>query len=123
MTKRNSAQSSDDERYSALAAPSIFDLLEPLGDALLAAGGPDIRCGYARATGGVDIPYIVEAVAGRYKVFELALRELESANETLCAARTKAQYLSLVDAGQEPLLERLDSARRNARSVLGQGGV
>jgi hypothetical protein len=45
------------------SCPSIFDLLEPLSAALLENGGPDIRTGFARATGGADIPYLVEAIA------------------------------------------------------------
>jgi hypothetical protein len=40
----------------------IFDLLEPLSKALIEAGGPNIRAGFARATGGVDIPFIVETL-------------------------------------------------------------
>ena len=44
-------------------SPSIFDLLEPLASKLLECGGPDIRGGFARGTGGVDIDYIVEAIA------------------------------------------------------------
>jgi hypothetical protein len=45
------------------SCPSIFDLLEPLSAALLENGGPDIRTGFARATGGADIPYLVAAIA------------------------------------------------------------
>jgi hypothetical protein len=45
------------------SCPSIFDLLEPLSEALLENGGPDIRTGFARATGGADIPYLVVAIA------------------------------------------------------------
>jgi hypothetical protein len=40
----------------------IFDLLEPLSAALVETGGPDLRTGFARATGGVDIPFIIEAL-------------------------------------------------------------
>lgn len=45
------------------AEPSIFDLLEPLADRLLERGGPDIRAGFARATGGADLPWLVEMLA------------------------------------------------------------
>jgi hypothetical protein len=59
MTRTSSPETpvSDDER--------IFDLLEPLSKALIEAGGPNIRGGFARATGGVDIPFIVEALTKR----------------------------------------------------------
>lgn len=46
-----------------MSEPSIFDLLEPLSAALLECGGPDIRCGFARGTGGVDMPFIIAALA------------------------------------------------------------
>jgi hypothetical protein len=42
--------------------PSIFDLLEPLSAKLVENGGPDIRGGFARGTGGADLPFIIEAI-------------------------------------------------------------
>ncbi|MCK1543332.1 hypothetical protein IVB12_15560 [Bradyrhizobium sp. 179] len=47
-----------------------------------------------------------------------ALRRLEEANEQLAAKRTDEQYQSMINAGQEPELDALDEARRNARSIL-----
>ncbi|NOV28050.1 hypothetical protein E5S69_31685 [Cupriavidus necator] len=47
-----------------------------------------------------------------------ALRRLENANDALCRLRTQEQYLSMMDGGQQPALEELDEARRQARDVL-----
>lgn len=40
----------------------IFDLLEPLSDMLIETGGPNIKDGFARGTGGVDIEYVLDSV-------------------------------------------------------------
>ena len=47
-----------------------------------------------------------------------ALIELEAANDHLCGLRTREQYLSMIDDGQQDALERLDTARRNARAMI-----
>jgi hypothetical protein len=56
--------------------PSIFDLLEPLSKALLDNGGPDIRGGFARKTGGVDLPWIIQ---------QLSKGHSEASVDELCA--------------------------------------
>lgn len=47
-----------------------------------------------------------------------ALIELEDANDALCALRTREQYLSMIDGGQRGALQRLDEARRVARTLV-----
>lgn len=47
-----------------------------------------------------------------------ALRNLERANEEVCAARTVRTYHSYVSDGAEPLLLGLDNARERARAFL-----
>lgn len=47
-----------------------------------------------------------------------ALRELEDANEELCAGRSQAAYDAMVTSGQSDSLLRLDRARRAATELL-----
>ena len=47
-----------------------------------------------------------------------ALRELEDANEAVCAGRSKAAYDAMLAAGQGDDLLRLDRARAAARALL-----
>ena len=91
---------------TALSAPSIFDLLEPLGKALVERGGPDIRGGFARGTGGVDIPFIVETLAARSE-------EVESLKHDLDRVRAReSEYLNECER-QRVRVRELEAALRN----------
>jgi hypothetical protein len=58
------------------------------------------------------------ASAARAAELEAALRQIEAANEELCAKRSSATYQSLLNDGAEGELSALDDARRNARQAL-----
>lgn len=47
-----------------------------------------------------------------------ALARLEAANNSLCAMRTRSQYLDMIDSGQSDALAELDAARAEARAAL-----
>jgi hypothetical protein len=47
-----------------------------------------------------------------------ALERLEEANDVLCGLRTREQYLSMIDGGQQDALYELDNARKAARDLL-----
>lgn len=46
------------------------------------------------------------------------IKNLEGANDALCAARSQSLYLQMIQEGQEDLLTNLDYARRDARQFL-----
>lgn len=54
----------------------------------------------------------------RERALEDALRELEKANEAVCAGRTQRTYHQMLEDGQGDDLLRLDEARSKARSLL-----
>jgi hypothetical protein len=78
-------------------APSIFDLLEPLSDAY-----PQLKGGFARGTGGVDLPFILEVLTRRADQTDRligALRSFRSADTEFTRASNTGEQPRLNKAG------------------------
>jgi prefoldin subunit 5 len=60
----------------------------------------------------------LEALEQERDTLRAQLAELERTNATLCEMRTREQYLSMIDAGQQDALLALDKARADARKAL-----
>lgn len=61
---------------------------------------------------------MAQEAVDRVEVLRAALRELETANDALCALRTPDIYNAMLAVpGTQEALERLDDARRRARKL------
>ncbi len=66
----------------------------------------------------VTVARALLALSAEVERLKDALKEMEEANQALCAARPQAVYDALIRAGQADLLGALDSARKKARTAL-----